>query len=106
MKTVLPLISIATKPPGSPSLRLHAHAGGLDDRPPFVDLRLLERGQAFRRLLRARRDVEAQIRKPLPQRRIGQRFHGGGVEFGNDVLWRPPRRPESEPARHIKSGYT
>ena len=37
--------------------------------------------------------------------RIGQRFDGRGVELGDDVLRRPLRREEAEPARHIKSGH-
>src|SRR5678815_5078848 len=80
------------------SLRLHADAGGLDDRPPFFDLGLLEGGQSFRRLLCARRDVEAQFGKPLLDRGIGQRLHRRGVELRDNVLRRTLWRPEAEPA--------
>ena len=40
-----------------------ANARRLDDRPPFVHLGLLKRGKTFRRLLIARRDVEAELRE-------------------------------------------
>src|SRR3979411_3305438 len=89
----------------SPSLRLRANSGSLDNRPPSVDLGFLERGQPFRGLLLARSDVEPQLHKPLLYGRIGKRFDGRGVELGDDFLRGPLRRPEAEPARHIKSGH-
>ena len=42
--------------------------GGLDDRPPFVDLRLLERAEGFRGLLVARCDPLTKVGKPLAAR--------------------------------------
>src|SRR5262245_7633126 len=35
--------------------------GRLDDRPPLVDLGLVERGEPLRRLLLGRRDIEAEL---------------------------------------------
>src|SRR6185503_21228915 len=55
-------------------LRLCPDAGRLDDRPPFGDLGLLERGQPFRGLLRARSDVQSQFGKALLDRRVRQRL--------------------------------
>src|SRR5688572_18615305 len=40
---------------------LRLDAGGPDDRPPLVDLALVERRESLRRLLLAGRDVEAEI---------------------------------------------
>ena len=74
--------------PSLPLLRLYADPGRLDDRPPFVDFGFLERGEAFRRLLRAGCYVEPQFGKALLDRRIGQRLDGRGVQFGDDVLRR------------------
>src|SRR6266481_2839397 len=87
------------------SWRLRADTGRLDVRPPFVDFGFLERGQAFRRLLLARRDVEPQLRKPLLYSRIAKRLDGRGIEPGDDVSRCPFRREEAEPARHVKSGH-
>ena len=39
--------------PDSGTVSFRLDAGGLDDRPPFLDLGLVERGEPFRRLLLA-----------------------------------------------------
>ena len=52
------------------SLRLHARR--LDDRPPFLDLGLLERREALGRLLLARRDVEPELGELRLHGRIGE----------------------------------
>src|SRR4051794_15793014 len=82
-------------------LRLGADAGVLDDRPPFCDFGLLERGQSFRRLLGARGDIEAEFGEALLDRRIGKRLRCRRIQFGNDVLRRSLWCPEAEPARHV-----
>ena len=80
-------------------MRLRADAGRLDDRPPFRDLGLLERGQPFRRLLRARGDVEAEIGEALLQRWIGERFvwiYVGTLWLGGLKVWLGTLRPIAE----------
>ena len=62
--------------------------GGLDDRPPFVDLGLVEGSERFRRLLLARRNLLPEIGEPRADRRIGERLDHRGVELGDDVLRR------------------
>src|SRR5205807_4074047 len=54
---------------------LPSDAGGFDDRPPLVHFGILRRGEAFRRLLVARGDVEAELGETRLHRRIGQRLH-------------------------------
>ena len=51
-------------------------------------------------------DVEPELHKPFLYRGIGKRFDRRGIELGDDVLRRPLRRPEAEPARHIEPGDT
>src|SRR5262249_57520279 len=78
-----------------PSLRLDA--GVLDDRPPFVDLGLLEFGESVRRLQLARRDIEAKLGKALAHRFIGERLHHGAVDLGHDLLPRAPPPHQAPP---------
>src|SRR6476620_472629 len=54
--------------------------GGLDQRPPLVDLLLVMDGERLRALLLARRNLLAEAGQPLAHRRIGEGIHGGGGE--------------------------
>src|SRR5688572_27182485 len=74
---------------------------GLDDRPPLVDLGPMERSQPLRRLLLARRDVEAEVEEALLRRGIGERGYDRRVDLRDRVLRRPARREEAEPAGHV-----
>ena len=51
---------------------LRLDAGGLDDRPPLLDLGLLERREPRRRLLLARGDIDAKLEELGLHGRIGQ----------------------------------
>src|SRR3981189_1844551 len=44
--------------------------GGLDDRPPFLDLGLVGGGERLGRLLLRRRDILAELHEPLLHRRV------------------------------------
>src|SRR5262249_18521523 len=56
----------------------------LDDRPPFLDLGLVEGSQPLRRLLVAWHNLITQVYKPLAGRRIGQSLHDRRVELADD----------------------
>src|SRR5215475_12342340 len=57
----------------------------LNDRPPFLDLGLVEGGEALRGLLLARGDVQAKLTKTSAHARIGECLHHRAVEFDDDV---------------------
>src|SRR5205814_5304029 len=78
----------------------------LDDRPPFVDLGLLEGGQRLRRKLLARENILREIDQLLPDRWIGQRARGGTIELGDDVLRRALGRPQRVPEREVEAGQS
>src|SRR5258706_13668892 len=80
-------------------------AGGLDDRPPFLDLGLVVRGQALRRLLLPRRDIEAQLGESRAHGGIRERLHHRRIELRDDVLRRAFGREKPEPSRKIEPGY-
>src|SRR5438045_1084313 len=80
------------------------YAGGADDRPPLLDLGLVEGGEAFGRLLRARRDVEAELREARPHGRLGERLDHRGVERVDRVLRCAARGEEREPAGGVEAG--
>src|SRR4051812_44003212 len=86
------------------SLRLDA--GSLDDRPPFVDLRLVERQQRLRRALLGRENVLGEIDQLLLDPRIGERLGGGVVELGNDRLRCALGRPQRMPEREVETRQT
>src|SRR5262249_29078987 len=77
-------------------------AGLFDDRPPFLDLALVERGKASRRLQLARGDVEPEIGEARLHFRVGERMHHRGVQLGDGLLRRRRRGEEPEPARGIE----
>src|SRR3954471_21810876 len=69
--------------------------GALDDRPPFLDLGLVEGGEPVGALLLRRRDLLPQIGEPLAHGRISQRILGGGAELGDRLRGRAFRHPEA-----------
>src|SRR3954447_285867 len=73
--------------------------GGLDDRPPLVDLAADERAQRFGPLLLARGDVLAKVGQALAHRGIGERLDDGGVEAVDDRRRRAFRRGNRVPDR-------
>src|SRR5262245_66490922 len=70
-----------------------------DDRPPLVDLGLVEGGERLRRLLRARKDVLAEIGEALAHGGLVQRLDDDRVEPCHDLLWRALGRPAGLPER-------
>jgi adenylate cyclase len=73
-------------PPGASSFRLDPEF--LDERPPFLDLGLLECGERFRRPLFAWENLIPDIGKPRWHRRIGQSLDGGRVQPVDYLLGR------------------
>src|SRR5919108_3388969 len=57
--------------------------GGLDQRPPLVDLGLLMRGQRLRGLLLRRRNFLTESGQPLDDRWVGKRVHCGGRKLAD-----------------------
>src|SRR5262249_34782132 len=81
---------------------LRIDAGGLDQRPPLLDLGPLECAERLWRLLLARRNVRAPPSKPRAHGGISERIDDGAVELGNYGLGRVLRRPQAEPDRGIE----
>src|SRR6516225_9746647 len=75
-----------------------------DDRPPFVDLSLLEGSQSLRRLLLARHNLVTQVHEPLAGRWIRQRLDNRRVELADDVLRRALWSPNRTPDRSVEPG--
>src|SRR5450755_2059826 len=80
----------------------HLDARGLDDRPPLFDLGFLVGAQRLRGLLLGWINLLPDLGEPLLHRRIGQAFHDGLVEFGDNVLRRAFRYPHPVPYRQIE----
>src|SRR5258705_2199116 len=85
---------------------LRFDAGGLDNRPPFLDLCLVKSEQRLRRELLAREDVLREIDELLLDPRISKRLRGGFVEPGDDRLRRTLGRPERMPEREVEARQT
>ena len=81
-------------------------ARGLDDRPPLLDHRLVERGECLRGLLLARHDLLAEVGEPLAHPRFGQRINGGGVEPLDDIPRRAFRSKQRIPDRTVEAGQS
>jgi hypothetical protein len=77
---------------------------GLDDWPPFVDLRLLQHCERLRRLLFAWKNLHSEIGQLLANILIRQRVSYRGIERRNDLLWRALGREDGVPARQIETG--
>src|SRR5262249_56050913 len=69
----------------------------LDDRPPFLDLGLVEGSQPLRHLLVAWHNLITQVYKPLAGRGIGQSLHHRRVELADDPLRRAFWNPNPTP---------
>src|SRR5262249_17167992 len=84
----------------------------LDERPPFLDLGLLECAERLRRLLLARENLIPEIGIPRSHQRIGQCLSGGGVEPVDYLLrrafWRekpvPTGTGERKRQSHLAKG--
>src|SRR5207244_11256685 len=60
--------------------------GGPDDRPPFLDLGLVEGGEHRGRLLLARRDLLRHGGETRPHGRVGQSINNRGIDLAENVL--------------------
>src|SRR6266478_5065763 len=78
---------------------------GLDDRPPLLDFRFLQRRQSLGRLLLGREDLLSDIGKALAYGWIGNRFDGGLIELADDFSGRVRRYPKTVPKRHVESRH-
>src|SRR5262249_11925862 len=80
------------------SISLYLDVGGLDDRPPLIDLGFMKGAKSLRRLLIQRCNFLPQIGEPLTHCRVGQTFSHGSVEPHDDVLrgafWNPDTCPK------------
>src|SRR5262249_59415654 len=70
-----------------------------DDRPPLLDLGLLEGAERRRRLLLCRRNLLSHLDQPLAQHGIGQGRHRGGIESVDESLGRAGGGEQSVPER-------
>ena len=86
------------------SLRLDA--GCLHDRPPFLELGLVERCERCRGPSVGRRQVHAEIGDALANHRIGHRGVGSGVDLSDDIGRRVFGSPEAVPGAEIETGET
>src|SRR5262245_62741306 len=77
---------------------------GLDDRPPFLDFRLVERAEIFGGLFLARPDLVALVGELLSYGGVGQRIDDSLVELGDDIPGRALRRPDRLPRRDVETG--
>src|SRR5262245_424284 len=82
---------------------LHLDVGRFDDGPQLLDFSPLVGEQAFWRLLLTRCDFVANIRITLLHCWVAQGLNDGGVEPGNDRLWRSFWSPEGMPKRKLKT---
>src|SRR5262245_58253020 len=78
----------------------------LDDRPPFLDLGLVEGSQPLRHLLVAWHNLITQVYKPLAGRRIGQSLHDRRVELADDPVRRAFWNPNRTPNRTVEPGQS
>jgi hypothetical protein len=78
-------------------------ARGLDDRPPFLDLRQLQRGKRLRILLLAGNNFLADFRKALTHACVGQGVNQRRIQFSDDILGRTLWGPKPMPIRNIES---
>src|SRR5215831_17377490 len=85
---------------------LPSHSGGPDDRPPLLNIALLESTERLRRVLLARRKLLPLLGEPGTDRRIGQGVHDRGVELVDDDFRRAFRRKKRIPVRHVEAGQS
>src|SRR6185503_20679640 len=76
-------------------------AGGLDHWPPFLDLGLVERGEALGGLQLARGDIESEVGEASAHRWIGERLDHRVVQLRDRFLRRALGREQPEPARDV-----
>src|ERR1043166_5495846 len=102
---VIAIESRLTAWPFFPAARasLALDVGGLDYRPPFLDLGLVIGDERLRRLLLARRNLLAEVGEPLAHARVRERRDHRGIEPGDDASRRALGHPERMPDRDVQS---
>ena len=75
----------------------------LDDRPPFVDLGLLQRAKRLGRLLVARRQLLTELGQPALHHPIGKSLADRAIEHGDDICRRAFWGPEPVPDRRVEA---
>jgi hypothetical protein len=83
------------------SLRLDA--GGLDDRPPLLDVGFLQGAECLGRKFFARRNFHSLRADALARDRLRQGIHDRGIELGYDVLRRSLRGERRKPNRKMEA---
>ncbi len=76
----------------------------LDDRPPLVELGLVEAAQPLRRLLVGRRDHVTELGQALAHRWVRKRLLHRRIEPGNDLRRRALGHPQAVPERDVHAG--
>src|SRR5262245_36843538 len=95
------VIADAPPPPAAGSLGLET--GGLDERPPLLDLGFLVGVEGFRCLLLALRNLLPQVREAGARRLVGQGLDDGRVQLHDDIPGGGFRRPDAVPDRRVQS---
>src|SRR5262249_31277264 len=83
------------------SLRLDIR--GLNDRPPFLDLRFVEGSEPLGRLLVGRSHIQSDFGKASAQGRVGERLRHRTVELCDDVLRSSLRGEQTEPTGQMET---
>src|SRR5262245_15650267 len=87
-----------------PSLRFDASR--LDDRPPFLDLGLVESSQSLWRMLVVWHNLVAQLCKPPARHGVGQSRDDRRVELADHFPRRALRSPNRTPDRSVEPGQS
>src|SRR5258708_38453807 len=80
-------------------------SGGLDYRPPLVDLGFVMRAESLRCLLVARQNSLARVSEPLAQLGIGQGICNSKIEFRDSPLGCAFRCPQAVPEGEIQARH-
>src|SRR5215470_11344928 len=88
------------------SISFDLDVGRFDDRPPLLDLGLVECTERGWRLLLARRDHLAEVSQVLSYRRIGQGIYDRAVELDDHFLGRALGHPQAVPERNVHAWRT
>src|SRR3954464_9136251 len=86
-----------------PELSFRLDTRSLEDWPPFLDLGLVEGGEAPRRLLLARGHIEPEIGEFLLHLGIGEGLDHCSVQLRNNLARRAFRCEEGEPAGDVEA---
>src|ERR1700733_130499 len=77
--------------------------GGLYDRPPFLNLRLLIGAQAFGSLESLRRNLQSHVGQATTNRGVSKRIDDRSVKLGDHLFRRSLGHPKAMPDRNIEA---